>query len=51
MHLNTLKPGAGSQKVVSVSEGALAAGGETCGRGHKGQSQDPVGVSVVDSRV
>ena len=38
MHLNTLKPGAGSQKRRKrVGRGIGSGLGKTCGRGHKGQ--------------
>ena len=38
MHLNTLKPGAGSQKSRKrVGRGIGSGLGKTCGRGHKGQ--------------
>ena len=38
MHLNTLKPGAGSQKSRKrVGRGIGSGFGKTCGRGHKGQ--------------
>ena len=38
MHLNTLKPGAGSQKSRKrVGRGIGSGAGKTCGRGHKGQ--------------
>ena len=38
MHLNTIKPGAGSQKTrLRVGRGASAGQGKTCGRGVKGQ--------------
>ena len=38
MHLNTLKPGAGSQKTRKrVGRGIGSGLGKTCGRGHKGQ--------------
>ena len=38
MHLNTLKPGAGSQKSRKrVGRGIGSGQGKTCGRGHKGQ--------------
>tara|TARA_B100000405_G_C16614737_1_gene385455 strand:+ start:332 stop:766 length:435 start_codon:yes stop_codon:yes gene_type:complete len=38
MHLNTLKPGAGSQKSRKRVGRGLGSGlGKTCGRGHKGQ--------------
>ena len=38
MHLNTLKPGAGSQKSRKrVGRGIGSGSGKTCGRGHKGQ--------------
>ena len=38
MHLNTIKPGIGSQKTrLRVGRGASAGQGKTCGRGVKGQ--------------
>ncbi len=38
MHLNTIKPGAGSKRThLRVGRGASAGQGKTCGRGVKGQ--------------
>ena len=38
MHLNTIKPAAGSKKVAKrVGRGIGSGLGKTCGRGHKGQ--------------
>jgi len=38
MHLNTIKPGAGSKRAhLRVGRGASAGQGKTCGRGVKGQ--------------
>jgi len=38
MHLNTIKPAAGSKKAAKrVGRGIGSGSGKTCGRGHKGQ--------------
>jgi len=38
MHLNTIKPAAGSKKAAKrVGRGIASGTGKTCGRGHKGQ--------------
>ena len=38
MHLNTIKPAAGSKKAAKrVGRGIASGFGKTCGRGHKGQ--------------
>ena len=48
MHLNTLKPDAGSKKAAKrVGRGIGSGTGKTCGRGHKGQKSRSGGFTKV----
>lgn len=48
MHLNTLKPDAGSKKTAKrVGRGIGSGTGKTCGRGHKGQKSRSGGFTKV----
>lgn len=48
MHLNTLKPDAGSKKSAKrVGRGIGSGTGKTCGRGHKGQKSRSGGFTKV----
>ena len=48
MHLNSLKPGAGSNKAGKrVGRGIGSGSGKTCGRGHKGQKSRSGGTIMV----
>ena len=48
MHLNTLKPAAGSRKTCKRFGRGIGSGlGKTCGRGHKGQSSRAGGFHKV----
>ena len=48
MHLNTLKPAAGSTKTAKrVGRGIGSGSGKTCGRGHKGQKSRSGGKPMV----
>lgn len=48
MHLNTLKPDAGSKKASKrVGRGTGSGTGKTCGRGHKGQKSRSGGFTKV----
>ncbi|MCK4707343.1 MAG: 50S ribosomal protein L15 [Gammaproteobacteria bacterium] len=48
MHLNTLKPDAGSKKTAKrVGRGIGSGTGKTCGRGHKGQKSRSGGQTKI----
>ncbi|MDH5393549.1 MAG: 50S ribosomal protein L15 [Gammaproteobacteria bacterium] len=48
MHLNTLKPDAGSKKTAKrVGRGIGSGTGKTCGRGHKGQKSRSGGFTKI----